>query len=124
MRTWITIFVITVLIVTIAVGEKIYVSKFSNEMEKILFQSKSKIVNKENIESEIEKLYDLWNKSKTTIFSFTNHNLYSTIDELLIKLKYYSSYSDYDNLYMQIMLFEIEKDKLRETLEFNFGNIF
>ena len=101
-----------------------YMENFCIKVERILDTITSKISVGSLIDAELNSLDKLWNDSKQVIFVFTNHNLYSDVDEIIVKLRSFSTQDEFDDVVLLIHLLENEKNKLRDALRFDIGNIF
>lgn len=124
MRTWLIISVVATILISVVIGERMYINKFTESFDAFISDALDKASDEESVSHEEENIRKLWHKHKNLIFTFTNHNLYSGIDEHLVKIKFYSQTEDYKNLYIQLSMLEKENLKLKEMISFNFANIF
>ena len=124
MRTWLIISVVASILISVVIGERMYINKFTESFDAFISDELNKASDEHSVSYEEENIRILWQKHKNLIFTFTNHNLYSEIDEHLVKIKFYSDNKDYKNLFVQLSMLEKENLKLKEMILFNLANIF
>lgn len=88
MRTFVTVFIIASILVSLIVFEHITVDKFCNEFSHDVDNLKTMVNEGYDSKDKIKSILDKWNNKKDNIYVFINHNSFKDIEEAIYNIKY------------------------------------
>ena len=124
MRTFCVIIFIVIFLVFVSVSDAITVKQFCADMESeirdVRNNAKSGVISAE----KVEKIKNIWNKNKTKIFVFKNHNSFDEYEDAMVDMEFSVKTNDANKLYYTSFRFDDINERLKAGSLFNIGNIF
>ncbi len=124
MKNIIIIITISAILAFLSLAEGLVVKNFSDDMKLSVSATMEKIKSDSVNESDISKIEDIWEKYKTAVFIFVNHNAFKEYEDCISEMQYHYKSSENSKLYYKAYkLYEINK-RMEGSMKFNIGNIF